>query len=111
MVDNSSFVYNVDVAHTQCSFKPWFSEKGLKIVHLNVHYLYPKLDEIKIILANQNIDILCLSETFLNNTFSNNELLIDNYKMFRKDRSTMGGGLVIYTRDDIPCIQRIKHLA
>ena len=38
--------------------------------------------------------------------FSNNELHIDKYKMFRKDRNTMGGGLVIYTRDDIPCIQR-----
>ena len=26
--------------------------------------------------------------------------------MFRKDRNTAGGGLVIYTRDGIPCDQR-----
>ena len=31
----------------------WFVSKGLHICHLNVHYLYPKLDEIKILLREQ----------------------------------------------------------
>ena len=36
----------------------WFEKKGLSIVHLNIHYLYPKLDEIKVLTNYQNIDFL-----------------------------------------------------
>ena len=51
-----------------------------------MHYLYPKLDEIKILLHIQpNIDIMCLCETFLNEEFSDNELLINVYSFIHKD--------------------------
>ena len=54
----------------------WFNSKGLHICHLNVHYLYPKLDEIKILLHEQNnMDIFCLGETFLNDQYSDSEFL------------------------------------
>ena len=85
----------------------WFPEKGLHFTHLNIHYLYPKLDQIKLLLHNQdNIDILCLCETFLNKEFSDNELHIDGYQMTRKDRQTHGGGLIIYTKSYLSCIHR-----
>ena len=106
LIDKSPCINTEEVLDSRHSFKPWFSKKGLKIVHLNIHYLYPKLDEIKLTLSKQDIDILCLCETFLNDTFSENELNIDNYKLFRKDRHTLGGGLIIYIRDDIPCNHR-----
>ena len=32
----------------------WFKKKGLNIVHLNIHYLYSKLDELKICLSQQS---------------------------------------------------------
>ena len=64
----------------------WFQKKGLNIMHLNIHYLYTKLDEIKILLSQQpNIDILCLCETFLHQEFSDNEINLENYQLFRKD--------------------------
>jgi hypothetical protein len=69
-----------------------FQHKGTHIVHLNIHYLFPKIDEIKLLLSNHDIDILCLSETFLNDTYSENEIHIDSYKMFRRDRQSHGGG-------------------
>ena len=50
----------------------WFEKKGLHIAHLNIHYLYPKLDEVKLLTNYQNIDIFCLCETFLNQQFSDN---------------------------------------
>ena len=104
--DNSTHIHTVKDTDNQISFKPWFNTKGLKIVHLNIHYLYPKLDEIKLILSQQDIDILCLCETFLNETFLTIEMQIENFKMFRKDRQTNGGGLVIYVRDELHCLQR-----
>ena len=63
---------------SQCPhMNAWFGAKGLHITHLNVHYLYPKLDELKLLLSEQNIYIFCLCETFL---------------------QSHGGGLIVYTR-------------
>ena len=44
--------------------------KGLKVAHLNVRSLYDKLDEINYLLKTMNFDILCLSETWLNNSIA-----------------------------------------
>ena len=63
-----------------------------------MHYLYPKLDEIKTQLHEQNIDILCLCETFLNQEFCDDELKVNGYDFIRKDRQTHGGGLIIYRK-------------
>ena len=63
-----------------------------------MHYLYPKLDEIKTLLHEQNIDILCQCETFLNQEFCDDELKINGYDFIRKDRQTHGGGLIIYMK-------------
>ena len=84
----------------------WFEKKGLHIAHLNVHYLYPKLDEVKLLTNYQNIDIFCLCETFLNQQFSDNELQIPDYNIFRKDRQSHGGGLIVYTKSNLACIHR-----
>ena len=84
----------------------WFGKKGLYIAHLNIHFLYPKLDEIKFLTNDQNIDIFCLCETFLNQQFSDNELHITDYNMFRKDRQSHGGGLMVYTKSNLACIHR-----
>ena len=43
----------------------WLLLKGLHIVHLNIHYVLPKLDEIQSVLSqNPNIDCLCMCEPF-----------------------------------------------
>jgi hypothetical protein len=41
-----------------------FDKKGINIFHLNIHYLYPKIDEIKYLVDKYpDIDILGLLET------------------------------------------------
>ena len=52
-------------------------KKGLKIDSLNICYLLPKLDEIRLSLNESNvIHILGLCETFLNDDILNNKLQI-----------------------------------
>ena len=73
-------------------------------MHMNIHYLYSKLDEIKILLSKQsNIDILCFCETFLHEQFNDTELKLSNYQLFRKDIPTNGGGLVMYVKNNLIC--------
>ena len=76
--------------------------KGLTIFHLNIRSLLYKLDQVKLMLMQANIDIMCITETWLNNNISNHELTIQGYKLVRKDRTTKrGGGIIAYIRNDI----------
>ncbi len=104
---STDLTVTVSDANTDDSPSEWFSQKVLCIAHLNVHYLYPKLDEIRQVFNNQpRLDIFCLCETFLNDHFSDCQIGMENYVVYRKDRLGIGGGLVIYVRDSIPCILR-----
>lgn len=71
---------------------------GLKIAHLNIRSLPKHLDEFKILMADNPFDAMCLSETWLNSTWSDNELHIDGYNIIRRDHddSQRGGGTAIY---------------
>jgi hypothetical protein len=52
-----------------------FDKKGINFMHLNIHYLYPKIDEGKHLVDKyQDIDILGLLETFLSDVFSDSEI-------------------------------------
>ena len=50
------------------------------------------------------MDILVISETKIDESFPITQFLIPGYGTpFRGDRNSQGGGLIIYTRDVIPC--------
>ena len=41
----------------------WLKQKGLHVIHLNGNHVYPKLDEVKLLLQqNINTDLQCLGE-------------------------------------------------
>ena len=107
ILPNTNNAFEINPQTQGPSHDLWFSKKGLNLAHLNIHYLYPKLDEIKLLLRQQsNLDILCLCETFLNDNFSDDELQIQNYVTIRKDRSSLGGGLYFYIKQLIPFTRR-----
>ena len=73
------------------------------ITFLNVQHFFPKINEIKGHLSNNNAPcILGLCETFLSSSISDNMLLIDNYSFERKDREgKKGGGIIVYLADNV----------
>ena len=87
------------------------------ICHINARSLCPsdrskRLDEIESILAvKEKIDIICISETWLKPNISDDQLSIQNYQIFRKDRElpVMGGGVAIYAHESAP-VKRRKDL-
>ena len=51
----------------------------------------------------ENVDILLISETKLNDTFPNRQCLIaDFHPPYQEDRNDNGGGLLLYAREHIP---------
>ena len=49
------------------------------------------------------MDFLLISETKLNNSFPENQFLIEGYsRPYRLDRTEKGGGIILYIREHIP---------
>lgn len=79
-------------------------EKGLKLCHLNVRSLPRHFEEIKMLMLINNFDLFAMSETWLNSTWSDPELEIDNYTIYRYDRNdAKGGGVAIYIKNLLIC--------
>ena len=52
--------------------------------------------------TTDNIDILMISETKLDNSFPEGQFLLPGYSSpYRFDRNCLGGGIILYVREDI----------
>lgn len=78
-------------------------KKGLTISHINAQSLNNKLDEFRIVFEKSNIDIVCVSETWLLSSTPNSLVCLDGYNLYRNDRVGNGGGVAIFIRNNISC--------
>ena len=78
-----------------------FTSKGLHFCYLNIQHILPKLDELRILMANDKCaDILGLCESFLDPNIMDQQVAIEGYDFIRKDRmdtqNKTGGGLILF---------------
>ena len=85
---------NSKVTFQQSSLMP--AVQGLRIAHLNCwkSFLLHK-EEIFNLLYVFHLDILTLTETWLDDTISDHEVLPDEYSLYRRDKNRHGGGVAI----------------
>lgn len=80
---NTNHAITHNCGETKCNIElnnGIYTKSGLKFLHLNIHYLFTKFDEVEnLISKHQDIDMLCFCETFLNESFSNNVFMLDFY--------------------------------
>ena len=77
------------------------STKGIQIGHLNIRSLPNKIDEVRIIMNEQHFDILAISETWLSDHIHSEIVHISGYHLYRNDRRSHGGGVLLYIKDTI----------
>ena len=100
---------NTEESHEPTSVLP--SQQGFKLASLNINKLITHIDQLRILLAHDEIDILSINETKLNETISDNEVSISGYDIIRRDRITnCGGGVCFYVKSSInftifPCLE------
>ena len=59
--------------------------------------------EALIALVKDKVDIIMISEAKIDDTFPQNQFLMEGYSTpFTLDRNAQGGGIIIYIRDGIP---------
>ena len=68
---------------------------------LNIVSLQKNIEEIRIIIADQCLDILALNETRLDPSIHNQAIYIRGYDLIRSDRSRTGGGVCLYIRQSL----------
>jgi exonuclease III len=78
---------------------------GICVGHLNTRSILPKIDDIKILLPTSMMDILTISETWLDESIQH-EINVPGYNILRKDRNRHGGGVMMYIREGIDYTER-----
>ena len=72
------------------------------LAHINIYLIRNKYDNLVQQITN-NVDILMISKTKLDNSFSEGQLLIPGYNSpYRFDKNCRGGDIILYVREDIP---------
>lgn len=64
--------------------------------HLNIRSLVSKFDELQVIIEGCKGLVLGIIETWLNEGVSDAEVKIQGFRMYRRDRGTRGGGVLVY---------------
>ena len=75
--------------------------KNLTIGHLNINSVRNKFSSLQQTVLNKT-DILLLSETKIDDSFPNSQFYAEGFKMYRKDRTKTGGGLLLYVNENLP---------
>ena len=63
------------------------TREHVNIMYYNVRSLLPKLDELRIVCETEKPGIVCIVESWLDNSISDNEISIPTYQLFRHDRN------------------------
>ena len=80
------------------------------MAHINIRSLRNKVDKITMLLQMCHMDILATTETHLDNKISNQQLKVENYNTYRRDRQEkQGGRCLVYVKNHI-CATRLKSL-
>ena len=75
-------------------------------MHLNIKNLLPKIDELRYITRPSNTAVIGLSESKLDKSIANSNILIQNHDILRCDQNRNGDGVTCYTRNDSSYTQK-----
>lgn len=82
----------------------------LSCLYLNARSIVNKHKELEMYVLEENFDIVCITETWLNSSILDSEMSISGYTLHRKDRNNVnklrGGGVALYVHNDLNCVHR-----
>ena len=77
----------------------------LKCVYTNTHSKGNKQEELEAIIQQDSYDLVAIAETWWDNSHDWHAVM-NGYRLFRKDRPTRrGGGVALYVKEQLECIQ------
>ena len=82
---------------------------------MNARSIFKKLAELHLFIENNSLDLLCVTETWLNENIPDSLICPTGYKVFRYDRPSHDGGVAIFVRSTVTAHQvsvstEFKHI-
>ena len=103
MVRSSKFSFDGLVRSSKCRghrINVAGDNDNIKCVYFNARSIKNKLPELELLIKEENIDVLGISETWLFNDISDNKISFNEYSLFRCDRNdpvkTRGSDVLLY---------------
>ena len=91
--DSASSGSDID-SDTDC---PFSNNSTVLLCHINIHSLLPSFDEVREFLSSLTRPvILGINETWLHSSVMLGEIAIPGYVVYRRDRNSRGGGVLVY---------------
>ena len=75
--------------------------KGLRLFHLNIRSLRYNMDELRLFCNQHKPHVLAISETWLDDSFVDEEVSLQGYNLMRRDRDYVGGGVAVYVAEHL----------
>jgi hypothetical protein len=76
-------------------------EDNFTIMVVNCRSICNKLDKFRTVLETYTPDVAVAVETWLDDEYTTNEISMNGYTLFRKDRNKHGGGVMIVVKDEL----------
>ena len=84
------------------TFDELIKVKGVKLVHLNIRSIVKKIDQLRILVQDSDIDVFTVSETWLKPHLHTNIVELNGFRVFRLDRGIskkIVGGLLTFVNN------------
>ena len=78
------------------------------IVHYNVNSLLNKVEQVEAQARELGADIICLTETKIDDTTAESNYSIPGYNTEYRHRTSSGGGVLVYIKDSLPYVRMPK---
>ena len=83
-----------------------YMKDTLKVFYCNARSIRNKIEELRGIIAMEELDIIGITESWANADDLSDLFEISGYNLFRCDRlNKKGGGVLLYVRSDLNCIE------
>nr|CAI5832947.1 unnamed protein product [Callosobruchus analis] len=83
----------------------------ISFLSLNIRSIFTGLNYFKTYIDSSDIDIITLTETWLNHQISSETVTLDKYKSLRADRGSRGGGVGVYIKKIINCRMILSNIS
>ena len=80
----------------------------LNIVHYNVNSVLNKIDRISALSRDIGADIICLTESKLDDTVHESNFTIPGFNTEHRHRTKAGGGVLVFVKDTLPYVRMNK---
>ena len=102
-LSDSSMSKGEDILH-ELRFVQERCRKNTIVSHLNINSLRNKCNDLSDLFSDKLVELLFISETKLHSTFRQGPFYVLGYKHFRKERIAHGGGILAYSKADLPAV-------